>query len=67
MLHGTGHGWNDDLMDLIQKNGNHARENFVFSLLEYRSMKTDDQTIFDREGYWKEVMLSRGQYGYNKN
>jgi len=65
---GTGHGWNDDLMTLIKKKGkDYARENFVFSLLEYRSMKTDDQTIFDRESYWKEVMLSRGEHGYNKN
>jgi hypothetical protein len=65
---GTGHGWNDELTKLIKKNSkDYARENFVFTLLEYRAMKTDDQTVIDREGYWKEVMLSRGEYGYNKN
>lgn len=65
---GTGHGWSDQLTELITKRGKkYARDNFVFSLLEYRSMKTDDQLIIDRESYWKEVMLSRGEYGYNKN
>lgn len=64
----TGHGWNDDLTRLIKKTGiDYARDNFIFSLLEYRPMKTDDKAIIERESYWKEVMLSRGEYGYNKN
>jgi len=64
---GTGHGWNDEPTKLIKKNGrDYARENFVFNRLEYRSMKTDDKTVIEREGYWKEAMMSRGEYGYNK-
>ena len=64
----NGHGGNDELTSLIKKKGmDYARENFVISLLEYRSMKTDDKTIIDRETYWKEVLLSRGKFGYNKN
>ena len=64
---GTGHGWNDELTQLIRKYGiGYARENFKFSILEYRAMKTDDQTIIDRETYWKNVLLSR-DFGYNKN
>ncbi|MCY4032705.1 MAG: GIY-YIG nuclease family protein [Hyphomicrobiales bacterium] len=64
---GTGHGWNDELTRLIKEHGiDYARENFKFSILEYRAMKTDDQTIIDRETYWKEVLLSR-DFGYNKN
>jgi hypothetical protein len=64
----NGHGWNDELTKLIKEKGkDYARENFVFSLLEYRPMKTDDKAVTDRECYWKEVMLSRGKYGYNKN
>ncbi|MCX9014559.1 MAG: GIY-YIG nuclease family protein [Candidatus Methanoperedens sp.] len=63
----TGHGWNDELTQIIDKEGfEYARKNFKFSLLEYRSMKTDDQVIIDREQYWKNVLLS-GKYGYNKN
>lgn len=65
---GTGHGWNDELTRLIKKEGvQYARENFSFALLEFRSMKTDDKTIIERENYWKEVLRTRGPYGYNKN
>jgi hypothetical protein len=65
---GNGHGWNDELTKLISKAGKeYARQNFIFSLLEYRPMKTDDKAIIERESYWKEVMLSRSEYGYNKN
>lgn len=64
---GTGHGWNDELTRLIKRKGiKYARDNFQFSILEYRSMKTDDQVIIDREQYWKRVLLS-GSFGYNKN
>ncbi len=65
---GTGHGWNDALTELISKNGlEYARDNFKITLLEYRPMKTDDSTIIERENYWKEVLLSRDAFGYNKN
>lgn len=64
----TGHGWNDELLKLIKQKGKkYARNNFRFTLLEYRSMKTDDKIIIEREKYWKEVLPSRGRYGYNKN
>ncbi|TOM66562.1 hypothetical protein CGH71_23640, partial [Vibrio parahaemolyticus] len=65
---GTGHGWNDGLTDLISQNGfDYALKNFKITLLEYRPMKTDDNTIIERESYWKEVLLSRNAFGYNKN
>jgi len=65
---GNGHGHNDELTKLIKKKSKaYARENFRFSLLEYRPMKTDDQEIIERETYWKEALLSRGSFGYNKN
>lgn len=65
---GNGHGHNDELTKLIKEAGiDYARQNFRFSLLEYRPMKTDDNEVIAREGYWKEVFLSRGEYGYNKN
>ena len=65
----TGHGGNDELKKLIKKEGfDYAKENFTLSLLEYRSMKVDDQVIKDRESYWKKVFLSSiGNFGYNKN
>ena len=64
---GTGHGWNDELTKLINNKGiQYARDNFRFSILEYRSMKTDDQVIINREQYWKRVLQS-GSFGYNNN
>ena len=63
---GTGHGWNDELTRLISKKSiDYARKNFKFSLLEYRSMNTDDKVIISRESYWKDILLSR-RFGYNK-
>lgn len=65
----TGHGGNDELKKLIAKKGfGYAKENFKFSLIEYRSMGVDDKDIRKRETYWKEVFLSRDKrFGYNEN
>jgi hypothetical protein len=64
----TGHGYNNELKKLIAKSGlEHARKFFKFALLEHRPMKTDDETIQQRERYWKRVLLTRGDYGYNHN
>jgi len=65
---GTGHGWNDELVKLIKAKGiSYARKNFRFALLEHRAEKTADKVIIEREGYWKDALLSRGKWGYNKN
>ena len=65
----TGHGNNVALTEVIQAKGKeHARRYFKFALLEHRTPKTDDQVIFDRESYWKKVLLTRDSaYGYNEN
>lgn len=64
----TGHGWNDELTELIKKEGfKYAQENFKITLLEYMKMQTDDKYIIKRESFWKEAFLSRGKFGYNKN
>jgi len=64
----TGHGYNDELTRIIETNGkDYAHKNFRFALLEQRTMKTDDDVIIQREKYWKDVLLTRGDYGYNKN
>lgn len=65
---GTGHGFNDELTKIIAENGiTYAQKNFRICLLEYRSMKTDDSIIINRECFWKEALLSRGEFGYNRN
>lgn len=63
-----GHGWNDELTKLISVEGiEYARKFFHISLLEYRSAKTDDREIIARESFWKATLMSRGEFGYNKN
>jgi hypothetical protein len=64
----TGHGHNDELVSLIKAKGiQYARDYFRVSLFEYYPMKTDDNFILKRESFWKNVVLSRGIFGYNKN
>lgn len=64
----TGHGGNDLLKKLIKVKGmEYAIKYFKFTLLEYRPMKVIDQEVMVRETFWKKALLSRGDFGYNKN
>lgn len=64
----TGHGWNDELTKLIKQKGiEYARKNFKFTLLEYRPTKADDTVVIERESFWKNALLTRGDFGYNSN
>jgi hypothetical protein len=45
----------------------YAQQHFRFALLEQRTMKTDDLVVIERETYWKNVLMTRAPYGYNKN
>ena len=60
----TGNGGNKELKKLEY---NYIEDNFNFTLLEYRPFKTDDKSIIKREQFWKEVLLTQGNYGYNNN
>lgn len=63
-----GHGYNDELVELIAKNGvDYARNNFQLAIIELLSMKTDDDFVIHRESFWKNVLQTRGEFGYNKN
>ncbi|WP_438443025.1 GIY-YIG nuclease family protein [Kluyvera georgiana] len=63
----TGHGWNEGIAELLNEVGiEYARKNFQFSILDFYSMRTDDQIILDREKHWKLVLCSR-EFGYNRN
>ena len=63
----TGTGGNKEFIQLIEQFGiYYAMKNFQLSILEYRSVKTDDTVITDREKYWKKV-LRTGEFGYNEN
>ena len=64
----SGHGWSNELTALINTKGfKYAQDNFKITLLDYRPMKTDDNVIIERESFWKEALLSRGNFGYNQN
>lgn len=59
----NGHGGNKDLKAL---GFDYIKENFQYSILEIFKSTTDDNTIIDRESWWKEVLMTR-DFGYNKN
>ena len=63
----SGYGGNKELRELVGADLAYARRNFKFTLLEYRPAPTPDETIDDRESYWKEALLTRGKYGLNQN
>ena len=64
----SGHGGNDELVKVIKRSGmEYARKNFRFAMLESINMKTDDDVLIRREQHWKRVLLTQGDYGYNKN
>ena len=63
----TLHGDNVGLeAHLLLKGEDYFRQNMRFALLEFWSMRTEDQHVINRETYWKEVLLSRS-LGHNKN
>jgi len=65
-----GHGGNKLLKKLLLSKSNgidYARKNFQFSLLEQASSRDSEQYIIQRESYWKETLLTRGEYGLNDN
>lgn len=63
----TFHGGNVGLKAHLAATGeDYFRKNMRFALLEFWSMRTDDQHVIERETYWKKVLLSRS-LGHNLN
>lgn len=64
----TGHGGNVELRQLLEDAGiEHFRGSLRFALLETRSVATSDDIILQRETFWKQILLTRGEEGYNRN
>ena len=59
----------EDMLEIIERKDSHdyAMANFRFTLIECWPFKTDDSAIIHRENFWKEALISRGDYGYNAN
>jgi len=65
-----GHAGNKLLKKLLSsENGGaeYARKYFRISLLEQASSRDSEQYIIQRESYWKDVLLTRGEFGLNEN
>ena len=61
----SGHGNNVELKKISFE---HIQKNFSYTILDIYKSSTNDKIIIEREGWWKEVLLSRNElYGYNKN
>lgn len=64
----TGHGGNVELVRLVEQRGmEYCRTHFRFALLEQRTVRTPDEVILARESFWKRILLTRGDHGYNRN
>ena len=64
----SGHGGNVELRALLKDPSlQYCRSHFRFALLEHRPMPTPDSVILDREGFWKRILLTRGEQGLNRN
>jgi hypothetical protein len=64
----NGHGGNVELRALItDPTLEYCRKAFRFALLEFRPASTSDEVILARETFWKRILLTRGDFGLNRN
>lgn len=64
----NGTGGNKKLKIMLEENGINYKHNFRYSILEVYSKQTKtEKYIQEREKYWKKVLLTRGEFGYNLN
>ncbi len=64
----NGTGGNKLLKNMLEENGIKYVHNFRYSILEVYSKQTKTKKyIEDREKHWKNILLTRGNFGYNIN
>ena len=64
----TGHGDVIKLRELMGDQGlDYCRQNFRFTLLEHMPRTTSNETIQERESFWKRILVTRGPGGLNRN
>ena len=64
----TGHGHVAELQKLVtDPTLSYCRKAFRFALLEHRSSATSKEVMENREGYWKRILMARGEYGLSRN
>ena len=61
------HGWNEQLIDLVEKKGeDYIKNNFNFTILETYGLHISNDLVIARENYWKDKLMTR-LHGYNSN
>ena len=65
----TGEYPNKKLKVLVKEKGlSYIQTNFQYALLEiFPKNETGRKKALERESYWKEILLTRGEFGYNDN
>ena len=64
----NGHGGNKELKALVEEKGlDYVEKNFRYSILDIYKSTANDEEIIARESWWKNILLTRGDYGYNAN
>ena len=65
----SGHGGNKQLRQIVGSDRAYPRSHFRFTLLEFFRFGTlDQEAAREREGHWKEVLLTRNEkFGLNSN
>lgn len=64
----SGHGGNVELRKLVDDPSlDYCRLHFRFALLESRPARIADDIIQKRENFWKQILLTRGSKGLNRN
>ena len=63
----SGHGGNKQLRELVGRDLTYPRAHFRYTLLEFFPFGTPDAVVIGREGFWKDVLLTRGKFGLNSN
>ena len=61
----NGHGGNTRMIELIDPDLIYPRDNFRFTVLEYFGKGKTIEAVIEREEFWKQVLLSKGEFGLN--
>lgn len=62
----NGHGGNKELRALLGEKGQDHCGKFHYSILEVCDLNSSDEYLRDREGHWKQVLMTR-EFGLNRN
>jgi hypothetical protein len=62
----TRHGGNVELKALLDTTGAEHGDHFQYSILEIADPLATERQVLEREGHWKDVLMSR-TFGYNSN